>query len=116
MPMIVEHRVYDDGVVAAALLTHDKARSEHESFARHLAIKWLLPTSYRDKQGVEVPTTNIMGGETDWFILPLTLGAAIGKQLIEQKAAGLPGFDEAGFAAMVEWLLEGEDIFDGMCY
>ncbi len=114
--MTVEHRVYDDDVIAIALLTHSKASDERESFSRHLGIKWLPPSGYRDKQGVEVPTTNIMGGETGWFILPLTLGAAIGKQLIEQKAAGLPGFDEAGFAAMVEWLLEGEDIFDGMCY
>lgn len=116
MPMRAEHEIYLDSVIAVALLVHDKAPEDQESFSRHLGIKWLAPKNYRNKKGVEGSVTNVMGGETDWFILPLTFGAAIGKQLIEQNAAGLPGFDEGGHQAMIEWLLEGEDIFDVMYY
>jgi hypothetical protein len=57
-----------------------------------------------------------MDGETDWFILPFTFGAAIGKKLFEQKNAGLEGFNEKGYKELQEWLIEMEEIDDAMCY
>jgi len=58
-----------------------------------------------------------MGEATDWFVLPFSFAAPIGRKLVEQKAAGLPGFDEDGFASMVRWLVDlvGE-VDDAMCY
>jgi hypothetical protein len=60
--------------------------------------------------------TNAMGGETDWFILPFTFGAAVGKKLFEQYNAGLDGFDIEGINLLRKWLIEMEIIDDSMCY
>jgi len=57
-----------------------------------------------------------MGGETEWFILPHSFGAAVGKHLIAQNVAGLYGFHEEGFLKMVSWLVEMEEIQDSMNY
>ena len=57
-----------------------------------------------------------MGGETDWFILPFDFAVLIGRALIERKVAGLSGFNQAGFDAMVKWLLDSEAISDAVCY
>lgn len=46
-----------------------------------------------------------MGGETDWFILPFTFGAVIGRKLFEQKNVGLKGFVEDGYNELKEWLI-----------
>jgi hypothetical protein len=57
-----------------------------------------------------------MGGETDWFILPYTFGATVGKKLFEQFNAGLEGFDATEVEVLKKWLLEMEIIDDAMCY
>ena len=57
-----------------------------------------------------------MGGETDWFILPNTLAAAVGRTMVQQKVAGLYGFQEPGFQVMVDWLVEFEELPDAMCF
>lgn len=111
---MVEYAVYSDGVIAVALVAEDLEGAEKNLL--HLAIRWLPPLPYRDKAGKPVPTTNVMGGETDWFWLPYTFGTAVGKKLVEQKVAGLDGFQVDGFARMVAWLVDMEELDDAMCY
>jgi hypothetical protein len=111
---LVEHAVYADGVIAVSLVAEDLERAQKNLV--HLAIRWLPPLPYRDKAGNLVPTTNVMGGETDWFRLPHSFGVAVGKKLVEQRAAGLQGFQDDGFARMVAWLVEMEELDDAMCY
>jgi hypothetical protein len=48
-------------------------------------------------------------------VLPFTFAAAVGRTLVSQKAAGLPGFAENGFGAMVSWLVDLEELDDAMC-
>ena len=107
----VQDAIYDDGVIAVALVRTSE-RSNHPS----IAMRWLAPQPYRGRDGVLVATTNLMGSSTDWFILPSTLGSAVGRTLVQQHAAGLSGFNAAGFAALVQWLVEGEELPDAMCY
>jgi hypothetical protein len=57
-----------------------------------------------------------MRAETDWFVVPSTLAAAVVRTLVEQKAAGLEGFQANGFATLVRWLLEDEQLPDSICY
>jgi hypothetical protein len=87
---------------------------ENESL-KSIAIRYLAPGKGKKFDG-EVTFTNMMGGETDWFILPFTFGAAIGKKLFEQFNAGLDGFDEKGIKELKKWLIEMEIIDDAMCY
>jgi hypothetical protein len=107
----VQHQIYDDGVVAVALVT-----TSPTSTSASIAMRWLEPIPYRGRDGQLVATTNLMGGSTDWFVLPWTLGAAIGRTLLQQQAAGLPGFDSEGFAALVRLLIDLEELPDAMCY
>ena len=106
--------IYDDGVISIGLHVENTETDENDLF--HIAIKWLTPEPYQQKDGTIVETTNIMGGETSWFVLPYSIGTAVGKKLAEQKIAGLPGFHESGFNRMVKWLVEMEYIDDSMCY
>ena len=66
-----------------------------------------------------VDTTNIMGGETQWFLLPHSFGVAVGRNLVEQEVAGdglSNFFDEIAFKRMVDWLVEMEEFSEAMCY
>lgn len=110
----MEITVYSDGEICVSLLAEDMDRAEKNLW--HLAVRWLPPLACRDKAGNVMQTTNIMGGETEPFILPHTFGAAVGKKLIEQKVAGLPGFHDDGFAKMVAWLVDDGELTDAMCY
>jgi hypothetical protein len=56
------------------------------------------------------------GHATDWFLLPFTFAAAIGRSLIQMRAAGMAGFSDAGFNTMLGWLADLEAIDDGLCY
>ena len=112
--MKVEHTIYEDEVIAVALLAEDTTYAEQSLF--HLAIRYVPPRSYLNKDGSAAKVTNLMGGETDWFIVPYSFGVAIAKSLIEQKVSGLSGFAEDGFAQMVNWLVELEEISDAMRY
>jgi hypothetical protein len=111
--MKVTHLVYDDGHISVAMIAPDEKSGEYQLY--HMAVRWLAPKNVR-KNGLEVPTTNAMGGETDWFLLPHTLGVGVAKALIEREAADKENFDGAGFSRMVTWLVDRKEIFDGMCY
>jgi len=105
----VEHLIYEDTVIAIALVS-----TRHHGEFVNLALRWLPPEGYVGTDGTTV--TNLMEGATDWFIIPFTLAAAIGKTLVGQNAAGLDGFRDDGFRAMVSWLVEVEQLEDAMCY
>jgi hypothetical protein len=109
--------VYSDGEIAVSLVA-DSDR-EAEKMVLHLAMRWLPPKPYKDRQGNSVNTTNCMGGETDWFWLPTSFGYAVGRVLIEQKTASpelARYFDEIGFAKLVQWLVDDHELTSGMCY
>jgi hypothetical protein len=109
--MNVQHLVYEDGVIAVAMVSPSDSPS-----LVGLAMRWLKPRPYTGKDGGIVQVTNHMGGETDWFVVPSTLAAAVGRRLVEQRAAGLAGFEADGFAALVRWLVEIEELPDSMSY
>ena len=109
--MNIGQLIYEDGVVAVALASTPEGGS-----SLRLALRWLEPQSYRGRDQRMVETTNAVGGATDWFIVPLTFGAAIARTLVEQHAAGLTGFTEDGFAALVRWLVDDNELHDSMCY
>lgn len=111
---MLEFTVYDDGVIFVSLVAMDKGKADRNLW--HLAIQWLEPEVFRDNTGKTVQTNNIMDGETKLFKLPHSFGVAVAKRLVEQKVAGLAGFHEKGFAKMVEWLVEKNELLDAMCY
>jgi hypothetical protein len=107
-----KHTVYQDGTIAVGLFAG-------ENDVLRLGLRWLPPAPLRGKDGQVQQTTNVMGGETQWFLLPDSFGAAVGRRLIEQRVAdcGLTRFfNEAGFRAMVSWLIDLEELSDAMCY
>ena len=108
--------IYEDDVIAIGIgpLTPRYENAKEDILC--LAIRYVPSEPYKSKDGKLIETTNKMGGATDWFVLPSSFEGPIGKKLIEQRAAGLPGFDEHGFALMVSWLVDREEIEDGMCY
>jgi hypothetical protein len=93
---LIVFTVYEDGVISVSIVADDAIKAERNLW--HLAIRWLAPQAYRDEFGNAVQTSNVMGGETDAFLLPHTFGAAIGRKLVEQNVSGLPGFHAEGFA------------------
>ncbi len=110
----VEHLIYEDGVISVALFSKNEKAAERSLF--NIQIRYLQPQNYRNKEDELVNLTNVMGGETDWFIVPYSFSVAIAKTLIEQKISGLTGFSEDGFGRMIKWLNELEEIQDSMCY
>jgi len=108
--MDVQDVVYQDSVIAVALV-----RPPTGGQRPSLALRWLTPKPYQ-KDGKEIAITNHMGGGTDWFVIPFSLAVGVAKALIEQKTAGLAGFDEQGFSRMVSWLVDLEELNDAMCY
>lgn len=112
--MSIDYPIYEDGVVAVKLLAQNADSDERQTFT--LAIRYLPPQDIWKKDGSISKTTNIMGGETDWFIVPYSFSVAIAKSLMEQKVAGLTNFSDEGFSRMISWLVEMEEINDAMCY
>lgn len=110
----MEFTVYSDGVISVSLIAEDVDRAEKHLW--HLAVRWLPPMTCRDKAGNVMQTTNIMGGETEPFLLPHTFGTAVGMRLVEQKVSGLSGFHDEGFSRMVAWLVDDGELTDAMCY
>lgn len=57
-------------------------------------------------------------GAHDWFVLPFTFAAAITRSLLQMKATGFDGFDDAGFAKLVEWMTDYDQqgVDDCLCY
>jgi hypothetical protein len=106
--------IYEDDVIAIGLVTPRYEKAKEDVLC--LAIRYLPPEPYHSKDGKLIKTTNNMGGATDWFVLPSSFGGPIGRKLIEQRAAGLQGFDEDGFSAMVRWLVGLDEIDDAVCY
>lgn len=109
-------QIYVDDVIEVALFAENPDSAERQIF--NLAIRYLQPKTYKNKEGKVIEVTNLMGGETDWFIVPYTFSVSIAKTLIEQKitGVGLPEFNENGFKKMVRWLIEMEEVNDSMCY
>ena len=105
------HILYKDSVIEVKILTDGDNESR-----KIIALRYLKTGSYKDKDGHAVLVTNAMGGETDWFLLPHTFGATIGKKLFEQYNAGLEGFDKRDVEILKDWLIEMEIIDDAMCY
>ena len=103
--------LYKDCVIEVEILTEPE-----NSSLKSIALKYLNPQNYCDKDGNEIIVRNKMGGETDWFILPHTFGITIGKKLFEQYCLGLRGFDEVGIEILKDWLMEFEAVDDAMCY
>ena len=110
----IEYPIYKDGIIAVALFAKSENAAERSLF--NIQIKYLQPQSHQNKEGELVAVTNVMGGETDWFIVPYSFSVVIAKNLIEQKISGLSGFSEDGFERMIKWLVELEEIQDSMCY
>ena len=112
--MKIEHLIYEDGTISVSLFAESENAAERNLFK--IQMKYLQPQSHQNKEGELVEVTNIMDGETDWFILPYSFSVPIAKTLIEQKTSRLSGFDEEGFERMIKWLIEMEEISDSMCY
>lgn len=106
--------VYNDGEIAVALFAKNADKAKKNIF--QLGVRWLKPKPYKAKDGKIIKSTNISGGETDWFLLPHSFGTVVGRRLVEQKVSGLPYFNEKGFKKMVSWLVEMEELHDCMCY
>ncbi|PKP17312.1 MAG: hypothetical protein CVU05_15770 [Bacteroidetes bacterium HGW-Bacteroidetes-21] len=103
--------LYKDSVIEVKILTDQ----ENESL-KSIALRYVKPENYKGKDRQEICVTNAMGGETDWFVLPYTFGATIGKKLFEQFNAGLYGFDTREVENLKNWLIDMEIIDDAMCY
>ena len=112
--MSIDYKIYEDEVIEVKLFAKDDNAEKYSLFA--LAIRYKKPFEYSDKSGNKFKTTNAMGGETDWFILPASFGYVVAKSLIEQKVTGLSGFQDDGFKKMINWLVEMEEISDAMVY
>jgi hypothetical protein len=104
--------VYNDGEIHVALLQS----SLRSPGSYHVGLRWLEPLPRRGKGGEVMEFTNIMGGATEWFLLPHDLGVAVAKALLERHIAGLIGFDPEGIMKLVRWLVEAEELPDSMCY
>ena len=109
-----KYLVYDDAVITVMLMAKDELDAGKNLF--RLAIRYLAPIDRHDKSGNAIRTTNIMSGETDWFILPISYSIAVAKHMIEQKVSGLSGFNEEGFTRLVMWLVDMEEIDDCMAF
>ena len=112
--MKVEYPIYADSVIQVVLWSENADSAEKNLFS--LAVRYLKPQNYQNMKVESIHVTNVMGGETDWFVVPYTFSVSIAKTLIEQKASGLAGFDENGFERMINWLIEMEEVNDSMCY
>ena len=108
---MINKTIYKDTVIEVSIVNNSE-----NSELKQIALRYLKPQDYTNKNGDLVKVSNVMNGETDWFILPHTFGAAIGKKLFEQKNAGLIGFEESGYKELLVWLIEMEIIEDAMCY
>ena len=103
--------LYNDSVIEIKLETDKKNKA-----LKFIALRYVKPCDCKDKNGEIIHVTNAMGGETDWFILPHTFGAIIGKKLFEQYNAGLMGFNKKNIGLLRDWLIDMAIIDDSMCY
>jgi len=109
--------IYDDGEISVGLFAKDVEADQKHLLS--LGMRWLSPQPYKDEHGQTVMSTNIMGGETQWFLIPHSFGVAVARTLIEQKVAdcGLADyFNEEAFKRMVSWLVEMDELTGAMCY
>jgi hypothetical protein len=109
--------IYNDKDIEVGLFNDDDSADDENII--HLGIRWLEPPAYNSSDGKTILNTNIMGGETGWFLLPHSFGAAVGRKLIEQKAAdcGLAEFfNDNAYKRMVAWLVDMDEISGAMEY
>ncbi len=108
--------IYNDKVISIGLFAEDDESDKKDLL--HLGMRWLKPEACsKEKQAINL--TNCMRGETDWFLLPVTFGYAVGRTLIQQKSAdcGLTSyFNDDGYKRMINWLVEMEEITGAMGY
>ena len=76
--MDVKHLIYEDDVLAVGLVVSPYRGDD----ILCLAIRYLPPPPLRSKDGDLIETTNLMGGATDWFILPFSFAAPVGRTLL----------------------------------
>ncbi|MEM8862984.1 MAG: hypothetical protein AAGD96_32130 [Chloroflexota bacterium] len=97
--------VYDDGVFVVGIFSMDEETARRNIL--DLGLKWHLPKSVAD----------LTGTENAWFILPTSFSFAIGKTLIEQKAADVDAavhFNESGYKRMLNWMIDSGAIQRGI--
>lgn len=104
--------IYEDDVIKVVFYIDVINEKEY----KNIAMKYLNPKNYIGKDGNNISITNIMNGETEYFILPHTFGIIIGKKLFEQYSLGLKGFNNIGIKNLINWLLDYKIIEDSMCY
>lgn len=106
--------VYEDGIIEVGLFAEsDESEQNH---LLNIGLRWLSPEPVINNENMLVEVTNIMGGDTSWFILPTDYSYAVARQLVEKKVSGTKGFFEDGFNRMIDWLVEMEQISNDMCY
>ena len=59
--------LYSDSVIEVKLISDPDCDS-----VKRIALRYVKPENYTGSDNREVVVTNVMGGETDWFILPHT--------------------------------------------
>ena len=82
--MMKDKILYKDSVIEVKILVEKGNKS-----LKNIALRYVKPVNYCDRNGNEIIVTNAMEGETDWFILPYTFGVAVGRTLFEQYNTGL---------------------------
>ncbi len=105
-------KLYNDEVISIGLNIESV---RHGVSIIRVAMKYCDPGLY-NRDGAKIELTNVMNGETDWFILPYSYGVAIAKTLYEQYCSGLTGFDKTGIEILKEWLIEEELISIAVSY
>jgi hypothetical protein len=111
--------VWDDGAagIAIGLFRLEEQNLAGEKYATiALGLRWAPSGGYSGKDGQKVIIESAMGGETEWFILPFTFGAAMGRTLINLQAAGLANFGETGYRKMVDWLIDCGEVSNALSY
>ncbi|MCL3782713.1 hypothetical protein EMN47_20190 [Prolixibacteraceae bacterium JC049] len=104
-------QIYSDSVIEIALFPDTETVE-----IQRIGFRYIKPQNYSDKYDKKVRVTNIIGEETDWFILPEIFSQVIGKKLFEQYNAGLTGFDTQTIEKLKNWLIKFEIIDDAMTY
>ncbi len=111
-PIMINEIIYDDDIIAVRI----SSQADRDDILQ-ISLRYCAPKDVKDKNGEVIGhLMNRMGGETDWFILPHTFGAEIGRKLFEQYNAGLDGFNKNAVLILKQWLIDMEVIHVAMCY
>ena len=113
----LEYVVYpgSPGEIAVAVLQKEtyvkvpKRRSRRKVTHRMLGLRWCEGSDKVDTW---------QEGAQDWFVIPFPFAAAITRSLLQMKATGFSGFDEAGLRKLIEWMTDYDHhaVDDCLCY